>query len=133
VAVTEGCEPACSPSWFPHSVAPSRKRGNATTPDVVTASVEGQTAEDKGAGSAAGQVDASMAPGRQLRDGASVASFGRYVNWANPALPGSIWISSVPTPAREDDGRGRTVEIDPGTRQAALRAAPALPITRRRE
>jgi hypothetical protein len=37
------------------------------------------------------------------------------------------------TPAREDDGRARTVEIDPGTRQAALRAAPALPITRPRE
>jgi serine/threonine-protein kinase len=36
-----------------------------------------------------------------------------------------------PTPAREDDGRGRTVEIDPGTRQAALRAPPALPIARR--
>jgi tRNA A-37 threonylcarbamoyl transferase component Bud32 len=27
-----------------------------------------------------------------------------------------------PTPAREDDGRGRTVEIDPGMRQAALGA-----------
>jgi serine/threonine-protein kinase len=32
----------------------------------------------------------------------------------------------APTPVREDDGRGRTVEIDPGTRQAALSAAPAL-------
>ena len=39
----------------------------------------------------------------------------------------------APTPARENDGGGRTVEIDPGTRQAALRAAPALPIARRRE
>ena len=35
-------------------------------------------------------------------------------------------------PARDDDGRGRTVEIDPGARQAALRAAPALPIAPRR-
>jgi serine/threonine-protein kinase len=34
---------------------------------------------------------------------------------------------------REQDGRGRTVEIDPGTRRAALRAAPALPIAARRE
>jgi serine/threonine-protein kinase len=33
----------------------------------------------------------------------------------------------APAPARADDGGGRTVEIDPGTRQAALRAAPALP------
>ncbi len=40
---------------------------------------------------------------------------------------------SAPAPAREDDGWGRTVEIDPGTRQAALRAAPALPVNRRRE
>jgi eukaryotic-like serine/threonine-protein kinase len=40
---------------------------------------------------------------------------------------------SVPAPAREDDGRGRTVEIDPGTRQAVLGAAPALPIAPRRE
>jgi serine/threonine-protein kinase len=39
----------------------------------------------------------------------------------------------APAPAREDDGRGRTVEIDPLTRQAALGAAPALPIERRRE
>jgi serine/threonine protein kinase len=37
------------------------------------------------------------------------------------------------TPAREDGGRVRTVEIDPGTRQAALRAAPALPLVRHRE
>jgi hypothetical protein len=37
----------------------------------------------------------------------------------------------APTPAREDDGRARTVEIDPSTRQAARRAAPALPIVRR--
>jgi serine/threonine-protein kinase len=29
----------------------------------------------------------------------------------------------TPTPAREDDAGGRTVEIDPGTRQAALRTA----------
>ncbi|HWO08917.1 MAG TPA: serine/threonine-protein kinase, partial [Polyangiaceae bacterium] len=36
-------------------------------------------------------------------------------------------------PVREDDGRGRTVEVDPGARQAALRAAPALPIARRRQ
>jgi serine/threonine-protein kinase len=40
---------------------------------------------------------------------------------------------SAPTPATEDDGRARTVEIDPGMRQAALRAAPALPIAPRRE
>jgi serine/threonine protein kinase len=39
----------------------------------------------------------------------------------------------APTPARADDGGGRTVEIDPGTRQAALRAAPALPLARRRD
>ena len=32
----------------------------------------------------------------------------------------------TPTPAREVDGRGQTVEIDPGTRQAALRAALGL-------
>ena len=38
----------------------------------------------------------------------------------------------TPTPAREHDVYARTVEIDPGTRQAALRAAPALPIARRR-
>jgi serine/threonine-protein kinase len=39
----------------------------------------------------------------------------------------------APTPAREVDVGARTVEIDPGTRQAALRAAPALPIARRSE
>jgi serine/threonine-protein kinase len=39
----------------------------------------------------------------------------------------------APMPARSDDGRGRTVEIDPAARQAALRAAPALPIVRLRE
>jgi eukaryotic-like serine/threonine-protein kinase len=33
----------------------------------------------------------------------------------------------APTKAREIDGKGRTVEIDPGARQAALRAAPTLP------
>jgi eukaryotic-like serine/threonine-protein kinase len=38
----------------------------------------------------------------------------------------------APAPAREDDTGGRTVEIDPGTRQAALRGAPALPIAPRR-
>jgi serine/threonine-protein kinase len=37
----------------------------------------------------------------------------------------------VPAAATKKDGVGRTVEIDPGARQAALRAAPALPITRR--
>jgi len=38
----------------------------------------------------------------------------------------------APTPTRADDGGGgRTVEIDPGTRQAALRGAPASPATRR--
>lgn len=37
------------------------------------------------------------------------------------------------TPAREDEGRARTVEIDPGTRQAALGAGPALPLARRLE
>ncbi|HEY3500073.1 MAG TPA: serine/threonine-protein kinase [Polyangiaceae bacterium] len=40
-------------------------------------------------------------------------------------------LGGVPTPAHEDEGRGRTVEIDPGTRHAALHAAPALPIARR--
>jgi serine/threonine-protein kinase len=40
---------------------------------------------------------------------------------------------SAPTPAREGDGWGRTVEIDPGTRQTALGAAPALPIAPRHE
>jgi len=38
-----------------------------------------------------------------------------------------------PAPARDDDGRGRTVEIDPGARQAALGAASALPVALRRE
>lgn len=38
-----------------------------------------------------------------------------------------------PTPAREDYGAGRSIEIDPGTRQTALGAAPALPIAARRE
>jgi serine/threonine-protein kinase len=36
-------------------------------------------------------------------------------------------------PVREDDGRGRTVEVDPGTRQLAFRAAPAVPVAGRRE
>ena len=40
---------------------------------------------------------------------------------------------SAPTPPREDDAWGRTVEVAPGTRQAALRKAPALPILRLRE
>jgi serine/threonine-protein kinase len=39
----------------------------------------------------------------------------------------------APAPAREDDGRGRTVEIDPGERQPALGAAPALSIALRRD
>jgi len=39
----------------------------------------------------------------------------------------------APPPVREVDGRGRTVEVDPGTRHAALRAVPALPIARRQE
>jgi serine/threonine-protein kinase len=39
----------------------------------------------------------------------------------------------APTPARDGDAWGRTVEIDPGTRQAALHPAPALPIARRPE
>jgi serine/threonine-protein kinase len=39
----------------------------------------------------------------------------------------------APTATRDDGRWGRTVEIDPGTRQSALRAAPALPIARRRE
>jgi eukaryotic-like serine/threonine-protein kinase len=34
---------------------------------------------------------------------------------------------STSTRAHEDDGRGRTIEIEPGTRQAALRAATVLP------
>jgi serine/threonine-protein kinase len=37
----------------------------------------------------------------------------------------------APTLAAEDHGVSRTVEIDPGTRQAALRPAPALPGARR--
>jgi serine/threonine-protein kinase len=41
--------------------------------------------------------------------------------------------AAVSTPEPEVDGVGRTVEIDPGARQAALRTAPALPNTRRRE
>jgi serine/threonine-protein kinase len=39
----------------------------------------------------------------------------------------------APNPAREVDAGGRTVEIDPGTRPAALRVAPALPLVPRRE
>jgi hypothetical protein len=39
--------------------------------------------------------------------------------------------SGYPEAYREDDGGARTVEIDPGTRQAVLRAAPALPTARR--
>jgi eukaryotic-like serine/threonine-protein kinase len=41
--------------------------------------------------------------------------------------------AAAPMPEPEVDGGGRTVEIDPGARQAALRTAPALPVTRRRE
>jgi serine/threonine-protein kinase len=41
--------------------------------------------------------------------------------------------ADAPAAAREDHGAGRTIEIDPGTRQAALRPAPALPIAPRRE
>jgi eukaryotic-like serine/threonine-protein kinase len=37
---------------------------------------------------------------------------------------------NAPSPSREDDGKGRTVEIDPSTRQAALHAGPALPLAR---
>jgi serine/threonine-protein kinase len=37
----------------------------------------------------------------------------------------------APTLVAENQGMSRTVEIDPGTRQALLPAAPALPITRR--
>jgi len=37
---------------------------------------------------------------------------------------------SVPGPAREELGGARTVEIDPGARQAALGAASALPVVR---
>jgi serine/threonine-protein kinase len=40
---------------------------------------------------------------------------------------------SAPTPAREVEGVGRTVEIDPRTRQAALRTTHALPVAQRRE
>jgi eukaryotic-like serine/threonine-protein kinase len=43
------------------------------------------------------------------------------------------WLRGGAPPAREDIATGRTVEIDPGTRQAALGAAPALPIARRHE
>jgi serine/threonine-protein kinase len=39
----------------------------------------------------------------------------------------------APTPVREGDGHGRTIEIDPGTRQAVLGAAPALPVAPLRE
>ena len=53
----------------------------------------------------------------ELRDGAPT-----------PALP----LGSAEAD-REDDGGGRTVEIDPGTRQAVLRAAPALAVARRRD
>lgn len=41
--------------------------------------------------------------------------------------------TGAPAPSREDMGTGRTVAIDPGTRQAALRGAPALPLVRQRE
>jgi len=40
---------------------------------------------------------------------------------------------NAPTPEPDDDGRARTVEVDPGMRQAALRVAPALPIAGRHE
>jgi eukaryotic-like serine/threonine-protein kinase len=52
-------------------------------------------------------------------------------NWSNDRA--QAWWKlrdGAPTPARENDGKGRTVEIDPSTRQAALRAAPALPTAR---
>jgi serine/threonine-protein kinase len=39
----------------------------------------------------------------------------------------------APGPTGEVDGRGRTVEIDPGTRQAVLHAMPRLPLLRQRE
>jgi serine/threonine-protein kinase len=39
---------------------------------------------------------------------------------------------AAPAPARVEDGSGRTVEIDPGTRQAALRAAAQDPNVRAR-
>ena len=41
--------------------------------------------------------------------------------------------AGAPTPAAEDFGAGRTVEIDPATRQAALYAAPGLSVARPRE
>jgi serine/threonine-protein kinase len=40
---------------------------------------------------------------------------------------------AAPTPAREEDGRGRTIEIDPGMRQTALRAAVAVPLAQQRD
>jgi serine/threonine-protein kinase len=40
---------------------------------------------------------------------------------------------AAPAAAREDIGWGRTVEIDPGARQTALRVAPALPFAARSE
>ncbi|HTV25863.1 MAG TPA: serine/threonine-protein kinase [Polyangiaceae bacterium] len=40
---------------------------------------------------------------------------------------------SASPPARDVDAGGRTVEIDPGTRRAALGAATALPVARQRE
>jgi hypothetical protein len=42
-------------------------------------------------------------------------------------------LRGAPTPLREDDGHGRTVEIDPGMRQAALGVASAVPVALRRE
>jgi serine/threonine-protein kinase len=41
--------------------------------------------------------------------------------------------AGAPTPTPEDFGAGRTVEIDPATRQAALHAAPGLSVERPRE
>jgi hypothetical protein len=41
--------------------------------------------------------------------------------------------SAATTPVGEDIGTGRTVAIDPGTRQAAMRAAPTVPLVRQRE
>jgi len=41
--------------------------------------------------------------------------------------------SDVTTPGHGGDGEGRTVEIDPGTRQVLFRATSALPLAGRRE
>ena len=62
----------------------------------------------------------------------ALASCAAAADWS-PDRARSWWQErgSARAPAGNDIGVGRTVEIDPGTRQAALRALPALPIARR--